>query len=122
MEAILPLKINLKDGESVYFGASKVTAVHNGGYTILIIDGESMPVLKESEMVSLDDADTPKKRLYYHMQQHYLERSGEHLRIAEDLARGLSRNDLEIFNAARAAFTEARQFKALRLLRDLAGV
>lgn len=118
----MPLKINLKDGESVYFGASKVTAVHNGGYTILIIDGESMPVLKESETVSLDEADTPKKRLYYHMQQHYLERSNEHLRIAEALATQLSSHDLAVFEAARTAFTEARAFRALRLLRDLAGV
>ena len=118
----MALKINLKDGESVYFGTSKVTAVHDGGYTILVIDGGDLPVLKESETITLGDADTTEKRIYYHLQLYYLGGAKEHLRIAKTIAEVLSDDDSAVYEAALADIEKGRVFAGLRAMRRMAGL
>ncbi|WP_332717293.1 flagellar biosynthesis repressor FlbT [Pelagibacterium mangrovi] len=118
----MALKINLKDGESVYFGTTKVTAVHDGGYTILVIDGGALPVLKESETITLADADTPEKRIYYHLQQRYLTGDGEHLKIAEATAEALSDESHAIYEGALSEIERGKMIAALRVMRRLAGL
>lgn len=118
----MALKINLKDGESIYLGMSKLTVVHDGSYTILVIDGGDLPVMKQSETITLDDADTSEKRIYYHLQQHYLSGDDEHLRIAEAAAEALSVEDYVQFENALGDIKGSKPFAGLRAMRRLVGM
>jgi flagellar biosynthesis repressor protein FlbT len=67
----MALKVELKPGERVIIGDSVIT---NGDTrTTLLIDGTA-PILREKDVLTLAEADTPAKRVYHLVQRMYLEK------------------------------------------------
>ncbi|KAA5602768.1 flagellar biosynthesis repressor FlbT [Blastochloris sulfoviridis] len=65
----MALKVELKPGERIIIGQSVVT---NGDHRArLLIDGEA-PILREKDIMTVSEADTPCKRIYLIVQLMYL--------------------------------------------------
>lgn len=65
------LKVELKPGERVIIGDSVVT--NDDQRTRLVIEGEA-PILREKDIMTVDAADTPCKKIYLVVQLMYLSR------------------------------------------------
>jgi flagellar protein FlbT len=65
------LKVELKPGERIIIGESIVT--NDDQRTRLVIEGDA-PILREKDIMTVDDADTPCKRVYLVVQLMYLSR------------------------------------------------
>ncbi len=63
------LKVELKPGERVIIGDSVVT--NDDQRTRLIIEGDA-PILREKDILTVDEADTPCKKIYLVVQLMYL--------------------------------------------------
>ncbi|NJL08050.1 MAG: flagellar biosynthesis repressor FlbT [Methylacidiphilales bacterium] len=65
----MALRVELKPGERIIIGQSVVT---NGDHRArLLIDGEA-PILREKDIMTMSEADTPCKRIYLIVQLMYL--------------------------------------------------
>ncbi len=65
----MPLRFDLAVGERLYIGRSIIT---NGkSRSMFVLDGD-LPVLKEKDVISAENARTALERLYVHVQQAYL--------------------------------------------------
>lgn len=87
----MALKIVLKSGERLLMGTSSLL-VPSHDYVTLIIEGD-IPVMKEHEAITLDEADSPARQLYYHVQQLYLSGDDAHAEKAERLAESFCKYD-----------------------------
>jgi flagellar biosynthesis repressor protein FlbT len=67
----MALKVELKPHERIIIGDCVVT--NGDGKTTLLIDGNS-PILREKDVMTLEQANTPVKRVYFLVQRMYLER------------------------------------------------
>lgn len=65
----MPLKIELKPGERLIIGNTLIT--NDKDRVKLFIEG-NVPILREKYVLSLKEANTPCKRLYYTLQEMYL--------------------------------------------------
>lgn len=65
------LKVELKPGERIIIGESIVT--NDDQRTRLVIEGDA-PILREKDIMTVDEADTPCKRVYLVVQLMYLSR------------------------------------------------
>lgn len=65
----MALKVEIKAGERVIIGESIVT--NHGHRARLFIEGEA-PILREKDVMRIDDADTPCKKIYLLVQMMYL--------------------------------------------------
>jgi len=65
------LKVELKPGERIIIGDSVVT--NDDQRTRLIIEGDA-PILREKDILTVDEADTPCKKIYLVVQLMYLDR------------------------------------------------
>lgn len=65
----MALKVELKPGERFILGDSIIT--NDDQRTRLFIEGEA-PILREKDILRLDDADTPCKKIYLMLQMMYL--------------------------------------------------
>ncbi|MBP3345652.1 MAG: flagellar biosynthesis repressor FlbT [Alphaproteobacteria bacterium] len=72
----MPLKIELKPHESIIIGASLIT--NDGERTRFYIDG-NVPILREKFIMREKEANTPSKRVYFVVQQMYLEKGNKEL-------------------------------------------
>ena len=72
----MPLKIELKPHESIIIGASLIT--NDGERTRFYIDG-NVPILREKFIMRENEANTPSKRIYFVVQQMYLEKGNREL-------------------------------------------
>lgn len=66
----MPLKVELRPGERLIVGKSVIT--NSDQRTRLTIDGKQ-PILRESDILTHDKADTPAKLIYLAIQLMYLE-------------------------------------------------
>ncbi len=65
----MPLRVELKPGERVIIGTA---VIRNGdARTRFFIEGEA-PILREKDILNVDTADTPAKRIYLAVQLMYL--------------------------------------------------
>ncbi|MCG6122307.1 MAG: flagellar biosynthesis repressor FlbT [Microvirga sp.] len=65
----MPLRVELKPGERVIIGTA---VIRNGDQrTRFFIEGEA-PILREKDILTVDSADTPAKRIYLAVQLMYL--------------------------------------------------
>lgn len=64
----MALKVELKPGERIILGECVVTNADQR--TRLLIDG-TVPILREKDILTADDADTPAKRIYLAIQLMY---------------------------------------------------
>lgn len=65
----MALKVELKPGERFILGDSVIT--NSDQRTRLFIEGDA-PILREKDILRLDDADTPCKKIYLMLQMMYL--------------------------------------------------
>jgi flagellar protein FlbT len=65
----MALKVELKPGERFILGDSVIT--NDEQRTRLFIEGDA-PILREKDILRLDDADTPCKKIYLMLQMMYL--------------------------------------------------
>jgi len=63
------LKVELKPGERIIIGESIVT--NDDQRTRLVIEGDA-PILREKDIMTVEDANTPCKRVYLVVQLMYL--------------------------------------------------
>lgn len=84
----MPLKITLKPHERIIMGGAVVT---NGGLRCELIVGNSVPVLREKDIMARDEADTPCKRIYFVIQLMYVDEKNlvEHHSIYWNLVKDL---------------------------------
>jgi flagellar protein FlbT len=73
---MMGLRITLKRGEKLFVAGGSIQNEHQN--IVLFIEGD-LPVLRESEIVSAETADTPAKRLVLALQQIYLTKRGDEL-------------------------------------------
>jgi len=66
----MALKLSLKPHEKLIIGGAVVT---NGGDRCSLIIENSVPLLREKEILRLEDADTPCKKIYFTVQLMYVD-------------------------------------------------
>lgn len=67
----MPLKVELKPGERIFIGECVIT--NDDQRTRLLIDGPA-PVLRQKDIMTKEQADTPAKRIYLAVQLMYTSR------------------------------------------------
>lgn len=107
----MALKLNLKPGDRLYMGTSKVL-VTGTGYATIIIEGD-MPVLRESDAIEPDDVTTIAQRFRYAIQQAYLSGETGFLDAAQGLCGQLEAGQ-QAAEECLALFRVGQRFKALR--------
>lgn len=83
----MALKISLKPGERLLIGGAAIT---NGATRCDLIIENDVPLLREKEILSAEDADSPCKRIYLAVQLMYMDsmdRLAEHHRVYWELVR-----------------------------------
>src|SRR5215470_12459013 len=68
LESVMALKVELKPGERIILGECVVT--NHDQRTRLVIEGH-VPILREKDIMTLEHADTPAKRIYVAVQLMY---------------------------------------------------
>jgi flagellar biosynthesis repressor protein FlbT len=66
----VPLKIALRPGERIIIGSAVIS---NGRFKSEIFVENKVPILRQKDILSLKDADTPCRRLYFAIQLMYLD-------------------------------------------------
>lgn len=66
----MPLKIKIKPGEKVLLGT---TLIQNGDHPTQLSVLNQVPILREKDLMSDKDANSPAKRLYFVVQVMYIE-------------------------------------------------
>jgi flagellar protein FlbT len=66
----VPLKITLKPGERVIIGGAVIS---NGKFKSEIFVENKVPILRQKDILSLKQADTPCRRLYFAIQLMYMD-------------------------------------------------
>jgi flagellar protein FlbT len=61
-EIAMALKVELKPGERILIGESVIT--NSGQRTRLVIEGKKVPIVREKDILTVEQADTPAKRIY----------------------------------------------------------
>jgi flagellar protein FlbT len=61
-EKTMSLKVELKPGERVLIGECVIT--NSGQRARFVIDGKKVPILREKDILTVEQADTPAKRIY----------------------------------------------------------
>lgn len=64
------LKITLKPGERMILGGAVIT---NGGTKANIIVENSVPILREKDIISFETANSPARRIYFSIQLMYID-------------------------------------------------
>jgi flagellar biosynthesis repressor protein FlbT len=78
-ETIVPLRVELKPFERIVIG--ETVLVNSGTRTSFLIDGDA-PILREKDIVTPENANTPVKRLYLCVQTMYLKNDIPRYRMA----------------------------------------
>jgi flagellar biosynthesis repressor protein FlbT len=85
----MALKIALKPHERLIIGGAVIT---NGGTGTHLIVENSVPILRQKDIMSLKDADSPCRRIYFAIQLMYVDEKDlpEHHRIFWDLTKDVA--------------------------------
>lgn len=116
----MALKVELKPGERIIIGDSVVT---NGDHRArLVIDGEA-PILREKDILTVADADTPCKKIYLVVQLMYLSgdparHQGLYFELVDAVAKAAP-STLAHIDAISHRITEGALYKALKETRTL---
>jgi flagellar biosynthesis repressor protein FlbT len=116
----VPLRVELKPFERIVIG--EAVLVNSGTRTSFMIDGDA-PILRESDTVTPENANTPAKRLYLCVQVMYLKNDIPRYRPAyQRLLRSLRDSqpgDRLAINIIDAHVSGAALYKALKEIRKL---
>ncbi len=116
----MSLKVQLKPGERIILGAAVVT---NGpSRTRLTVDGD-VPILREKDIMTSENADTPAKRIYLAIQLMYLARNprehhGVYFELLKDFMMAMP-SSLPILDEINNSILTGALYKALRAAKDL---
>ncbi|MGE0441752.1 MAG: flagellar biosynthesis repressor FlbT [Gemmatimonadales bacterium] len=117
----MPLRISLKAHERLIVGGA---VVRNGDHRCDLLVENDVPILRGKEVLALDDANSPCRRIYFATQLAYVdpERREEHARLLRQLLDEVA----EAAPSARALIEEVRQlvgegafYRALKTARKL---
>ncbi|OGP50517.1 MAG: flagellar protein FlbT [Deltaproteobacteria bacterium RBG_13_43_22] len=84
----MPLKIVLKPGERVIIGGAVIS---NGKFKSELFVENKVPILRQKDILSFKEADTPCRRLYFSIQLMYMDegRLAEHHKVYWQLVKDL---------------------------------
>ena len=115
----MPLRFDLGVGERLYVGRGVIT---NGRTRSMFILEGDIPVLKEKDVISAEDAATPLKRLYVHVQESYLHEQPAGTAAYTALAAQAAAESPDIFRDITdigVLITAGDLYRALKMLRLL---
>lgn len=117
----MPLKIALKAGERLIVGGAVLT---NGSGSCELVVENDVPVLRGREVLSLADANSPCRRIYFTVQLMYVDEANvvEHHRLYWELVRDLlaaSPSLTELVGELSSLILARRYYQALKVGRRL---
>lgn len=117
----MALKISLKPHERMILGGAVVT---NGGAKCDLIVENNVPILREKDILSKDDANTPCRRIYFVIQLMYVDESNlvthhnTYWKLVQDLVRAVP-STLALVDQISEHLLHNRHYQALKLGRKL---
>lgn len=117
----MPLRISLKAGERLIVGGA---VVRNAGHRASLLIENDVPILRGSEVMALDEANSPCRRIYFAIQLMYVdpERLAEHERLCRTLMEEVLQASPSMaprLQEITARIGEGRYYQALKLARHL---
>ena len=118
----MALVIDLKPNEKVIIGNAVIT--NDKQRTRLKIDGDA-PILREKDVMQMDDATSPCKRIYYTIQGMYLSTAEKATEMYDDYfvqireVQEAAPSTEEHFQNINAAILSGHYYKALKAAKDL---
>jgi flagellar protein FlbT len=90
MKNVMALKITLKPEERLIIGGAVIV---NGSTGTHLVVENNVPILRQRDIMSLKDADSPCRRIYFAIQLMYVDEKNlpEHHRIYWELAKDVAR-------------------------------
>ena len=119
----MPLKLTLKPNEKVLIGTAVIT---NAGQKSEIIIQNTVPVLREKDIITEENADTLAKKLYYIILSMYVDRMNEnefhkiYFKLVNELFDALpDQRNLAMVMAISRKILEGNHYQALKECRKL---
>lgn len=118
----MALVIDLKPNEKVIVGNAVIT--NDKQRTRLQIDGDA-PILREKDVMQIDEADSPCKRVYYIIQGMYLASAEKATEMYDDYFKSIKEvqnaapSTLPYFNTINSHILGGHYYKALKAAKDL---
>jgi len=117
----MALKITLKPNERLIIGGAVITNGSSG--TDLVVEN-NVPILRQKDIMSLNDADSPCRRIYFTIQLMYVDEKGlaEHHRIYWDLVKdvaGAAPSQYERLAEISSLVLNRQYYQALKLTKKL---
>ena len=119
----MPLKLTLKPNEKVLIGTAVIT---NAGQKSEIIIQNTVPVLREKDIITEENADTLAKKLYYIILSMYVDQANEdeyheiYFKLVNELFDALpDRRNLAMVLAVSRKILEGNHYQALKECRKL---
>jgi flagellar protein FlbT len=119
----MSLKLTLKPGEKVVVNGAVLT---NGPAKATVSVENQAVILRHRDVMQADDANTPAKRIYYHIQLAYLDRdnAGQYLERTNELVRDFvaavpTPEVCALFEPLGVELAQNRYFQALKRCREI---
>jgi flagellar protein FlbT len=118
----MALVIDLKPNEKVIIGSAVIT--NDKQRTRLSIDGDA-PILREKDVMKLEEADSPCRRVYYIIQGMYLADAAQATEMYDDYFKHIkdvqeaAPSTVEHFQSINSAILSGHYYKALKAAKDL---
>ena len=117
----MALKITLKPHERLIIGGAVIA---NGGTRSDLVVENNVPILREKDIMSLKDADSPCRRIYYAIQLMYVDDKSmaEHHKLYWELVRDVVKaapSTTGLLNEISEHILHGRHYQALKLTRKL---
>lgn len=116
----MALKVELKPGERIIIGDSVIT--NSNQRTRLFIEGDA-PILREKDVITPSEANSPARRIYLALQLMYISRDPETLRREyETLAREFveaAPSSAPIIDTINTLVTDGEYYRAIKQAREL---
>ncbi|WP_407050470.1 flagellar biosynthesis repressor FlbT [Methyloraptor flagellatus] len=116
----MALKVELKPGERIIIGDSVIT--NSNQRTRLFIEGDA-PILREKDVITASEANSPARRIYLALQLMYISRDPETLRREyETLAREFveaAPSSAPIIDTINTLVTDGEYYRAIKQAREL---
>ena len=117
----MALKITLKPNERMIIGGAVIA---NGATRSDLTVENNVPILREKDIMSLKDADTPCRRIYFAIQLMYVDEKNmaEHHKIFWELVKDVVKaapSTATVLNEICGNILQGRHYQALKLTRKL---
>src|SRR4051812_2435878 len=116
----MPLSVEVKPGERIRLGEYNLTITER---TRLIFHTQSVPFLREKDMLTPDAANTPAERLYLRMQLMYLSKDPhlyeEHCLVLLDKILGVLPSARPLVESIKGYIAQNQMYKALMAAKNL---